>query len=149
MVADREVTAKGCASRRSPGPRTGLGKARSNQNALRHGLAIAVASVPAWQPEIENLALAIAGDHKIDPVRWHFALIAAEAQVELRRVREVRRSMLVAALGETAFETDSGVDHDRPESTMDRLSKSLPDLFRLERYERRAMSRRNRALAVL
>ena len=149
MVADRKLAAKGCATGRSPGPRTGPGKARSNQNALRHGLAIAVASIPAWQPEIESLALAIAGDHKSDPLRWHFALIAAEAQVDLRRVREVRRSMLAAALAETAFETGSGVGDGRPEPTMDLLSKSLPDLFRLERYERRAMSRRNRALAML
>jgi hypothetical protein len=134
-------------AKRSTGPRSAKGKARSKMNALRHGLAVSVASLPESRPEIELLARAIAGEHNLDPVRWHFALIAAEAEMELRRVRDARCSML-AAMGETASDSGSVIEGNA-DVPSERLSRSLSDLFRLERYERRAMSRRNRALAVL
>jgi hypothetical protein len=84
------------------------------------------------------LASAIAGPNP-DPCRLHFAKIAAEAEVDLRRVRAVRLSLLASRMS-AASEPAHG-SH-APVAT-------LPILPRLDRYEQRALSRRNRALRLL
>jgi hypothetical protein len=90
--------------------------------------------------DVERLALAIAGPNP-DPCRWHFAVIAAEAEFELRRVRTARleRFGSTIATGSSA----SGAEHEQ------NLALVLPDLVRLDRYERRALSRRNKMLRLL
>jgi hypothetical protein len=105
----------------STGPRTVSGKARSCLNSLRHGLA----AIPSENSsEIELLSKAISGDDASPACQDH-ATIIAECTLMLRRVREIRLAIIEMR----------GVVH------------SMPELKRLDRYERRALSRRKRALS--
>jgi hypothetical protein len=123
------------------GPRTAKGKARSSHNALQHGLAARLPWTGATGRDIECLASVIAGPNP-DACRLHFARIAAEAELELRRVRAVRLSWLAATMP-----ADVGASHLGHQTQVP--AARLPNLLRLDRYEQRALSRRNRALRLL
>src|SRR5262249_47393761 len=109
---------------RSTGPRTRAGKAAVARNALRHGLSLPVLADPALAPEVAELARRIAGDGASD-ARRAAALRIAEAQVDVLRVRRVREAIMAAGYGEGDI---------------------TARLMRLDRYERRALSRRKSAI---
>jgi len=69
-------------------------------------------------------------------------MIAAETELELRRVRAVRLSLLTA--GRTADCTALDSEHEAHVSTT-----MILNLSSLDCYEQRALSRRNRALQLL
>jgi hypothetical protein len=140
MTSPRKIAANRRNAKNSTGPRTVNGKRRSKHNAWRHGLAAVPAATGAIDRDVERLALRIAGLNP-DPCRWHFAIIAAEAELELRQVRAVRLSRLTSM-------KPPGSLQDRDQGTK-ALATTLPNLLRLERYERRALSRRDRALRLL
>ena len=141
MASPRKIAANRRNAQYSTGPLTPTGKGRSKHNALRHGLAVTVPATDAIDRDVERLASKIAGANP-DPCRWHFAMIAAEAEQELRRVRAVRLSWL-------ASKTPAGSSPGDRDQERNGLATSLPNLLRLERYERRALSRRDRALRLL
>src|SRR5262249_13255751 len=110
---------------RSTGPRTRAGKQRSARNALRHGLNQPVLADPGRAAEAADLARRIAGEDATEPHRAA-ALRIAEAQVDIQRIRRVREQIMVegfAAAGDITAR-----------------------LMRLDRYERRALSRRKSAI---
>lgn len=170
------TTARAAANRRnashSTGPRTARGKARAAQNAQKHGLARSVFDSPALSAEIANLARLIAGP-AADPRRLSRAAAIAAADIDLRRIREERRRLYMQgplnpklkmrrdprAAAEAASLT-SEVSQDENPACADggREDASWPwqpallnskALERLERYERRALSRRKRAIRAL
>ena len=61
-TSDRKIASNRKNAQKSTGPRSEAGRARSRRNALRHGLAIAVASNPAFSKEIDLLASVISRD---------------------------------------------------------------------------------------
>jgi hypothetical protein len=160
-------------ARRSTGPKTPAGKARVAKNALRHGLAIPVALDPSLDEEVERLARAIAGEGA-DPVRFERARRIAEAQVDLMRVRGIRRALLsdpkarirppslkdvsriLDLLGQDQQIDESlapavyALGGRNPEGDFPSLEESIGvlarELIRLDRYERRALSRRKFAM---
>ena len=140
-LSQRKLSANRRNAQRSTGPRTVKGKARSKRNSWQHGLSVNLASISPMDSEIEQLAIAIAGRNP-DPLRLHFAVIAAESEMDLLRVRAVRKFLI-----------NSETLGDRIASGSEQAAKAygeaLPDLLRLDRYERRAVSRRNRALQLL
>jgi hypothetical protein len=121
------------------GPKTCAGKARSSRNALKHGLSIPVNRDKTLGRRIEALARILA-QSEAGNVFGH-AWAAAEAQLELARARAVLEAFLTRA-GITA-EWNGGPEQGTA------LIHVLPKLQRLERYERRAFSRRRRALRAL
>lgn len=155
----------------STGPRTAAGKARASRNAWQHGLSLPVMSDPELAVEIQALVQKIAGvDAPAD--RQGFATAIAIAQIELIRVRQVRHQMLSLALNDPDYikptiallrrqwltrhtstprstevraraETDGVRDPGKFATTLADLSVRL---LALDRYERRALSRRKRAI---
>lgn len=157
-------------SRGSTGPRTAAGKARVAKNALRHGLNIPVALDAGLSDEIERLSRLIAGKDR-DPLRMQRARQLAEAQVDILRVRRVRYVLLAdsselmkelatrescskfhrvesmvdgeAAVAELEYFPDGG------QRTFEEGLDLLAKLARLDRYERRALSRRKSVIRNL
>ena len=141
MVSSRKIAANRRNAWHSTGPCTAKGKDRSRRNALRHGLAVRLPWSGAIDREVERLAAQIGGPNP-DPCRLHFARIAAEAEFELRRVRACRLSLVASA-------TLAGSTASEPEREPQDRAATFRKLPRLDRYEQRALARRNRALRLL
>ena len=116
------------------GPKTSAGKARSSRNALKHGLSIPVTRDKSLRRQIEVLARILAQSEAGNV--FGEARAAAEAEFELARARAVLEAVLTRA-GIGGPEQGAALIH------------VLPELQRLERYERRAFSRQSRALRAL
>ena len=144
MASPQKIEANRRNAKRSTGPHSYDGKARSRRNAWRHGLAACAVQTGSLERELGQLTAEIAGPDP-DAARWHFAKIAAEAEYELRRVRTARGAMLAPALDAVA----SAAPDPNAELDPQAVNAMLQNLSRLDRYERRAISRRNRALHLL
>jgi hypothetical protein len=134
MASDRQIDANRSNARKRTGPRSKEGREALSRNARRHGLAVAVGSDPAFQGEIEKLArlLSPSGSQDVSgPARD-----AAEAEFELLRIRTVR-----AWLFQTLYFAKANAP--------DGLAELNGKLGKLERYERRAFSRRKSALRAM
>lgn len=136
MTSERATRANRRNAQASTGPRTVAGKARSGQNARKHGLS-AVDPNPEAEAEIERLAVLIAGEHVSDAGVLEAARAVAEAQLQLQRVKAFKVALLRSGTSAQSREAEPNV---RP------LTEIPVQLFQqlegLERYERRAFSRR-------
>jgi hypothetical protein len=104
---------------------------------LRHGLAVPVAALPVLNPLTESIARSVAGP-QADSGRLDLARRLAEALVDLRRVRSVKLQLLARLQQACKSSTQEG-------SPSEALRDLLDELARLDRYERRALSRRKLA----
>ena len=133
MTSERKIAANRKNAKKSTGPRTEAGRATSRQNARRHGLATGIGSDPALRDDIEILAKLLAdGRENIG----EFAREAAEAHLDLARIRKIRAGLYARMRFFDAASTED-------------LMALAEQFARLERYERRAFSRRNRALRLI
>src|SRR5271168_3316780 len=94
MTTPRQFKANQDNARASTGPRSKAGKARAAGNARRHGLTVPIACAPALVEEVEALARRLVGDGPA-PAALAKARVFAEAQVDLDRIRRVRRHVLL------------------------------------------------------
>jgi hypothetical protein len=175
MISETKIRANRRNARDSSGPRTANGRARSARNALRHGLSLRVRSNPALSEVVETLARKIAGPTANAEI-LELARAIAEAQIDLRRVRNARQQRLATAYAQPFYEfrtatwkkvrlmklylTRKLADTPLPDylvkvvtATPQGLLKVATILSReakwfraMDRYERRALSRRKFAI---
>jgi hypothetical protein len=175
MTSPRKTAANRANARRSTGPRTAAGRARSSRNATRHGLSVSILADARLSSEV--LALA----HSIAAAGGHFeaAVVAAETTFALRRIRDHRHHLLASALtgpnstpaakacaashdvavpatatwcldgAEGAELETSGAAEADGQREASALRELALELRRLDRYERRALSRRSSAIRRL
>ena len=154
MATERQIAANRKNASRSKGPSSRAGLARAARNAYRHGLA-APPAAPVLQ-QIEQLANEIAG-RSAGYVRRTIACQAAYAAIDLARVRQARIAIFNrAVVAETTEVRDPTSKKTSPATGVDAtarmaraLRRALPDLVKLDRYEARALARRDRALGAL
>ena len=176
MASERQIAANRRNAHKSTGPRSGAGKKRASRNAYRHGLTLSVTSTAAYAKQLDKLARKIAGDTK-DAITLERAREIAQAELDLARVRRAKVALIerARAFGELdppqAFSTvteikrffnalDRGrlivpkptdpsatMPSQEPDRTAEAVRRVLPELRKLDRYERRAAVRRD--LAVL
>ena len=147
---------------------------RSARNALRHGLSLPVYADQALSEEVEALAREIAGVDASAEIQ-ELAQRIAEAQSDLRRVRDARHQLLSQALSDPYYDARANVREkltvirqllrpnapDVPLEAVTRylttvpegpqkfaliLAQELQQLSAMDRYERRALSRRKFAI---
>jgi len=136
MTSDRKIAANRRNSQQSTGPRSVQAKQRIRGNALRHGLRAVALRSPAISAEADRLATAICGKDA-DQAEREQALIIAESELILMQVRAARVDVI-----------EQMVAIPTPKPERDNQS-CLEQLMRLDGYERRALSRRKRALRSL
>jgi hypothetical protein len=137
------------------GPTSAAGKARSAQNARKHGLNVPVMHDGDVGADVAFMAEEIAPGCQ-DPELIGRARLIAEAQVDLIRVARARRDIISAAMADPDWRPASGLTGriETPSQAgdpgADKLVGILSDvsarLARLDRYERVALSRRKRAI---
>lgn len=139
MATDRQIASNRRNGSLGRGPKTSAGKARSSRNALKHGLSVPVNRDKTLRRQIEVLARVLGRSEAGNA--FGQARAAAEAELELGRARSVLEAVLTGA--RITAEWNGGPEQDTA------LIRVLPELLRLERYERRAFSKRRRALRDL
>ena len=148
MVTEARREASRRNGRRSRGPKTAEGKARSSRNALRHGLSRPAALDPALADKIAALARAIAGP-SAGKERLDMALIIAAAHVEVIRARRakadaiesIERSLDARMHGLRSSQEEL---EDRGAAAAD--TAAIKRALAAHRYEERAFSRRKFAI---
>ena len=171
MTSERKSRANRANARASTGPNTTRGRSHTARNALRHALSLPVHSDPVLSEEVEALAREIIGTDANPEIR-ELARRIAEAQIDLRRVRHARHQILSRVLSDPDYESEVmlrkksalvlryarrfDLSMPMPGNVMEFLSSKpqgphkfatiLADkaqqLLALDRYERRALSRR-------
>lgn len=142
MTSERKHAANRANAGRSTGPRSTAGKRRSGQNAREHGLNIPVRFDAAWAPRVQELVRALAGG---DEARLAGAHAAAEAQAHLERISAMKQLALRLAIAQLREQRS-----EPPESIEARAHiAAVPQLLKLDNYERKARSRLKRALRGL
>jgi hypothetical protein len=174
VASERQTEANRRNAGSSAGPRSVAGKKRAAHNAYRHGLSLSLGSSAAVARQVDKLSRKIAGNAKSEIV-LRYARDAAEAELELERIRKVKvalveRVLVFGALGPTVrfgpvtkalrhlklviagkamlgepIDPLATLPSEEPERSAEAMRRAVPDLIRLDRYEGRAVRRRDHA----
>jgi len=174
LTSEHKIRANRENAQASTGPKTAQGRARTARNALRHALSLSIRSDPVLSEEVEALAREIAGTDANAEIQ-ELARRVAEAQIDLRRVRCARHQFLTRTLADPYYDSRANarkkvamlgrlLGKNPPDVSLDALVKfvtSTPEgaqklativaeeakqLLAMDRYERRALSRRKFAI---
>ncbi len=174
MATKRQIAANQGNAGKSTGPRSHAGKKRAGRNAYRYGLTVSTLSNTAVAKQVEKLARKLAGKTNSEIILEH-ARVAAQAAIDLARVRRVKVALIERVSGLGSLETPQlfnsvreikqllfserespilreRVDHlatmpsQEPERTAEAVRRALPELAKLDRYESRAAATLDRAL---
>ena len=135
MTSLRKINANRANAKLSTGPKSALGRRRVSRNAHRHGLSIPVLLDPVLAREVRAVSQQLAKDlGSLASIDTAYAV--AEAEVDLKRIRK-RKAHLLHKLNR----------HEDP--TGAEALPLLAQILRLDRYERRALARRQSAIRQL
>ena len=155
MASLKQIEANRRNAKRSTGPRSAFGKSRARANSVRHGLLSKVLADPGLVAEKQELATRIAREHgKPDDVVE--ARTIADTELTILTARAIRARLLDSSL---SSQTTGGSGCSSPDSKQADPSRNAPGNFdlalaylrlgptlaTLDRYEQRAISRRQRA----
>jgi hypothetical protein len=173
MLSERQLAANRRNAQRSTGPSSRAGKQRASRNAFRHGLT-STTLYSAYAHEVEEMTRKIAGDTKDERILT-VARDFAAAELELARVRRVKVALIertracgalkqpppirsLAQLNRFLENLDRGIfalperidpaasmPSEEPYRSAEAVRRVLPELLKLNRYERRASIRRDEA----
>jgi hypothetical protein len=177
MTSERRRNANRANAQASTGPKTAAGKARTAQNAFRHGLAVPIYTDPRSARKIDVWAHRIAGtDANPEVVDAAQRIVAAE--LDLRRAKSCRVGLINRALADPNYigrlaerrqlkasmrwmnlkgrglltgipdwaEAMGALPLTGPEKQARIVCDLVSELSAVDRYERRARSRRKRAV---
>jgi hypothetical protein len=176
MATERQIAANRRNAAKSTGPRSSAGKRRARRNSYRHGLSVGAAGRPGSE-HVEKLARKIAGAGA-DAMVLEQARSVAQAQLDLIQIRRMRVSLIhrMAELGALDVadplgtsravklilkSIDRGLPRDlsvppalsmpssEPDRTAEAIRRALPELLKLDRYERSAAARRDKAAGLI
>jgi hypothetical protein len=142
MTSAAKIEANRRNAQRSTGPRSKAGKARVARNPFKHGLSVAIRP-DDFHAECEGLVRAFEGDLESAKNLEEFSRFV-EGQIELLRVRRSKAELLnrAAARLKTLYS-------DMEECVAAGFVQNAKLLQSFDRYERRAVSKRRRALRKL
>jgi enoyl-CoA hydratase/carnithine racemase len=168
--SEGKIRANRANARASTGPKTTQGRSRSARNAIRHGLSLPIHCDPALSEDAEALAREIAGKDANAEIQA-LARRVAEAQIDLRRVRDARHQLLYQSLSDPYYDSRANTREkvkvlfqllkpnaspvplealdqylmkmpQGPQKLAVILAQEVRQLSVMDRYERRALSRR-------
>jgi hypothetical protein len=137
-VWQNEATSSLPEHQRSVEPKTAVGKARSKQNARRHGLSIPVSVQPHLADLLHDLATALEQDTGSTAEDRRAVMVAV---LEVQRARSVRALLLEDLLRQVTHQSAADAS-----ASKGNAADLLQHLLRADRYERRALSRRKSAI---
>src|SRR5215469_4442456 len=176
MATERQIAANRRNAPKSTGPRSGAGRKRASRNAYRHGLTLSITSTAAFAKQLDKLARKIAGNTD-DAITLERARAIAQAELELARVRRAKVALIerASAFGELdppqltvtqmirllnaldrgrliipkPIDASATMPSQEPDRSAEAVRRVLPELRKLDRYERRAAAQRERAVRSL
>ena len=163
MTSQKQIEANRRNGRKGRGRRTAAGKSESRMNARKHGLSLPILADRNLHGDALKIARAIAGEGA-DYAVIEQALIIAQTELELQRVRQARLAAININMVMNETNNKSPQNHvaegassshsvtpstDSDTTTAEAFVHALPVLQRIERYERRAYSRRAKAMVCL
>jgi hypothetical protein len=160
MSSEKQIEANRRNAQKSKGPRTAAGKARASRNSRKHALSTINHKNLLFAPQIEAVARAVCPEPTSAAALWEQALIIGECTTVLVCIGATRIAQMEQSLGSTSAPTTDADAAGRRESErsqsepdprrdeFEAMRLAARDLDRLERYERRALSRRKRAIEM-
>ena len=150
VATDRQMAANRANSKKSTGPKSRGGKRRASQNAHIHGLRGRSPNDPDWIQRVERQAREIV-DSTRGRIDLSHARSIAQAQQEVLRARSISNALVAKALASHVRGGMVSSSSDRSPEYSDgagAIELAVPLLRVLDRYEHRALARRNRAIRL-